>query len=211
MLPVPKGIIGHSELETKILGIDPFVVAEGLQKLGATSEGPCVVVEQRYVATQTMEKNQCSARLRKISSATWHVVELVLKQKHPHESIPGYEHLGPLLKRRTEYEVLLENSTTQECRFAVMRTMMQAYEMTERDRLVTQRTRFTLGKTHFDLETIIQYNNTRRRLPPPFMEIEAPDPQSIVEAAANIGYRPEDFCPLPKRKVIAAYRKSKVS
>lgn len=209
MLVVPEGITGHSELETKILGIDIREVEAELRRLGAASEGSCLVVEQRYVATKGMEQAKCSTRLRKVHNGTGDWVELVLKQKHPHEPVPGYEHLGPRLKRRTEYELLLESSTTQECRFELMRTLMRAYDMEERDRLVTRRVRYTLEDTHFDLETLIGYNGESEGLPPPFMEIEAPDAASIVRGAAQLHYQPKHFCPLPKRKVIREYRKSK--
>lgn len=215
---VPDDIQGEEELETKILNIDVDAVRKALRKLHAKSDGEMSVTEQRYETTKNMKKHKLSTRLRKLENHTRTSVELVLKKKHPREEIEGHEELGPRLKRRTEFELDLQNTTSSECRYSLMRTLMLAYGLKERDRITTARTQFILtGKlkgVHVDIERILSYKATKGRerktnLPPPFLEIEGPTPAKIISTAKALGYDVEDLSPLTKRALIKKHARKR--
>ncbi len=207
MLHLPPSINGHTELETKILAVrDPKELEAKLRDMGAVSEGTFEITEQRYKAKKVMEREHKSLRLRRLQSDTRHFVEIVSKHKHPHQVIPGHEHLGPLLKHRTEYEIPFENGASDECRFQVARGILLDIGMKERDRIVTSRVKYSREGVHYELESVLSYNDETHDLPPTFLEIEGLSAAQIVEAAAALGYSPKDMSPLTKRGVIEEFR-----
>ena len=194
--------LGTEELEAKILRIDPDALRAKLEAHGAVLAGHFNIEEQRYFPTERMIQDRLSARLRKLCDGNRDIVELVLKQKRDPLCIPGHESLGPVVKSRMEYEVKLEHTNGNGCRYALMKLILEELGLQQRDNIVTARTRYVRGKIHYEIDRILAYNGRTEQLPPPFLEIEGPTPYAIAEAAVAVGYPVNTLSALSKRDLI---------
>ncbi|PIR48897.1 hypothetical protein COU80_01805 [Candidatus Peregrinibacteria bacterium CG10_big_fil_rev_8_21_14_0_10_55_24] len=202
MLKIPTTLHGTQELEAKILRVDPLMLQRRLEAAGAILDGHFDIQEQRYFPTPQMREEQLSMRLRKLWDGNEDRVELVLKRKHDPRYVPGYESLGPCIKSRTEYELDLQNTVGCECRFALMKLILEACGVEPRDHITTTRTRYSRGEIRYEIERILSSEERKSPLPAPFLEIEGPTPLAIAEAARAIGYPASALSALTKRDLI---------
>ncbi|MFH1444499.1 MAG: hypothetical protein ABIG34_03855 [Candidatus Peregrinibacteria bacterium] len=197
---------GNDEIEAKILGVDTEEVQQRLREAGAIHEGNFFITEQRYCPTDAMrEKGLSGPRLRRLTGVHGEQLELTIKQKLPSLVLPSRTDLGPKFKRRTEHEFIQHGAAKGKRRYQLMQSLLDD-TFTRRGDMLSARTRFVLGAVRVELDHILSCDGSSENLPPPFLEIEGPTPQTILEVARAIGYKIEDLCALTKQDVIEAHR-----
>jgi len=167
------------EIEVKILEIKKDKVIEKLEELGAekVSDGEMSVLIYDF-EDERLSRNSDLLRLRGYDGDS----VLAFKRKISKSSAKIME----------EYEVKVDN-------YNVMKDILKNLGLKPIRDYSKHRTSYHLGEVHFDIDTIPGI--------PTFMEIEAPDEETVKEFVVKLGFSLEDIKPWTGKDLLKHYKK----
>jgi len=168
------------EIEVKILEINKTAIEEKLLRLGAEKIFDGSVVAAYYdFGNNALTKKKKTLRLRKKGQ----FAELTLK-----------EHVSKgKAKIMNEYEIPVTD-------YAGMKRILEGIGLQEHSSILKTRTSYQLGQVHFDIDTLPDI--------PTFVEVEAPDMNSLEYHVKLLGYSMKDAKPWSGKDVLEYYEKS---
>lgn len=172
------------EIEVKIIGINKSQITKLLKKMGA-KESFDGVIEGVFLdyTNKKLHKNNELLRLRTAKNKAF----LTYKGKLKKGKVKSCE--------EKEIEVSDFEKTKD--------LLLSIGFIVQKETMAKHRTSYTLGKTHFEIETSIG----KYSFIPPFMEIESTSEKTIYKYAKNLGFKKEDCLNWTGKDVINYYKK----
>lgn len=176
-------VLGHDEIEVKIIDIDVEEVRKKLEALGAIKVFEGEVHASYYdFSDRSITQQKNVLRLRK----KWEsIVELVYKQKVLSEGV----------KKNKEYEVEVND-------YEIMKSILQHLWLEQYKTMPPkQRESYSIEDVHFELDTITDC--------PTYLEIEAWTDTQIKECVEKLWYHMEDTNTWSQTQVVTHYKNTK--
>jgi adenylate cyclase class 2 len=169
------------EIEAKFLEIDKENIIQRLESLGAikTFEGE-IVASYFDTSKRHLKRKGMVLRLRRRGPGS----EITLKRKISSKEAKVME----------EYESVVSD-------FSEMKLILRSLGYIETVRRTKHRITYSIGETHFEIDTIKDM--------PPFLEIEAPSIDGIRKSAESLGISMNDAKTWSEGDVRRYYRKAK--
>ncbi len=175
------------EIEVKIMEINKKEIINKLKKMGAKKSFDGIIQGEYFdFPNNKLDKNKELLRLRTAGEKVF----LTYKKKEKKES---------KVKCCEEKEIEVSDYNI------LKEILLQIGLMVKKETLKKHRVSYSLGKTHFEIETPIgEYSFI-----PPFMEIESNSVENIYKYAKLLGYDEKDCFNWSGNDVIKFYKKKK--
>ncbi|MBI4016150.1 MAG: class IV adenylate cyclase [Candidatus Aenigmarchaeota archaeon] len=171
------------EIEVKILEIDKERIDDKLRTLGARKTFDGIVTAVYYdFPDGYLEKQDKTLRLRKKESVIETQTEFTSKTPVSRKKA----------KIMTEHEVCVDD-------YDKMKKLLESIGFIEYKTLIKQRISYSIGKVHFEIDTLPNI--------PTFLEIEAPDIKTLEKQVTLLGYKMKDAKPWSGKDVMKYYGK----